>query len=348
MDFRFQRTKHTSSRRRVTTGRKLMLAALVTLMAGASQPAGAQTPRAGNLRVGYVFPIAADPSIMAWEEHHWDGTLAVDIGVHPGFTVGSAERERFYRVAAVAVIAGWAQRLDNPRGGTAVMLHGDDGRTYYYAHLASATVGESERIRVEAGDALGGIGNTGTWSQFLEPHLHLSIAEGHQRGTDWVADVNPVWWLERTFGLAARGPLTAARERVPEAAIYPNKPPEGLPLFGEPVIVADFKQMSDENPLLGGLRVRAAGALSEGSTATHALRAPLTGAVRIHRDTPLGARIQITNPRAAFSVLISGALEPTVTNDQIVYADDVIGVTRGAIHYTVFRNGRLVEPELTP
>ncbi|MFP4376492.1 MAG: M23 family metallopeptidase [Spirochaetales bacterium] len=297
---------------------------------------------------GYVFPIDADPRLMVWEEQHWDGSLAVDIGVHPGFAVGAPERERFYETQTVAVTGGWAQRLDNPRGGTAVLLHGDDGRTYYYAHLASATVASGERIRVHVGEPLGSIGNTGTWSQFLEPHLHLSIANGHQTGTNWVADVNPVWWLERTFGLGPRGPLTTAANRAPEAAIYPDEPPSGLPLFGEPVIVASFGETANENALLAGLRLRGAGSTSNDSSATHPVRAPLTGAVRIHLDTSLGVRLQITNPRAGYSILISGAIEPTVTNGQLAYVDDVIGFTRGEVHYTVFRGGRLVAPELEP
>ncbi|MFP4552052.1 MAG: hypothetical protein ACLFNT_14695, partial [Spirochaetales bacterium] len=102
------------------------------------------------------------------------------------------------------------------------------------------------------------------------------------------------------------------------------------------------------NALLAGLRLRGAGSTSNDSSATHPVRAPLTGAVRIHLDTSLGVRLQITNPRAGYSILISGAIEPTVTNGQLAYVDDVIGFTRDEVHYTVFRGGRLVAPELEP
>jgi hypothetical protein len=108
--------------------------------------------------------------------------------------------------------------------------------------------------------------------------------------------------------------------------------------------VADFTTTREENPLLAGLRLSQTEITSDDSTATHPLRAPLTGAVRIHRDTPLGVRIQITNPRAGYSILISGRLEPIVTNGQLVYADEVLGFTGGVIHYTVFQDGRLVPP----
>jgi murein DD-endopeptidase MepM/ murein hydrolase activator NlpD len=281
---------------------------------------------------------------MVWEAHHWDGLLAVDIGIHPGFAVGSPERASFYRAQALATIGGVAQRLDNPRGGIAVMLHGDDGRTYYYAHLSSSRIVEDERRRVAAGAPLGRIGNTGTWSQFLEPHLHLSIAEGHQEGTSWVADVNPVWWLERTFGRAANGPLTRARAARPEQTIYPSRPPVGLPLFGRPVITADFAATAAQNPLLAGLRLAPAGASgADGAGGSFPVRATLTGAVRIHRDTRLGVRLQITNPKAGYSVIISGQITSTVEHGQLVYEDDVIGMTAGELHYTVFQNGRLQE-----
>ena len=322
----------------------------------------------------YTFPVAANIDVMVWEAAHWDGQLAVDIGVHPGFPPTAPEREAFYSAQVVALTGGTAMRLDNPRGGTAVLLHGDDGRTYYYAHLSQAAI--EEPTRVAAGEPLGQIGNTGTWSQFLEPHLHLSIANGHQNGFDWIADVDPVLWLEQEF---ARGPIPVPANTLAGAAgvTYPVDAPEGLPLFPGYTITADYDAVAGENPLLAGVRLaprgfepdavgRAGDTAAGGASATHAphdeqasrarpaagrqapVRATVAGAVRVHRDTSLGLRLQITNARARYSVLISGPIEPVVTTGDVVFADQIIGFASGELHYTIFKNGRLGGRELFP
>ncbi len=275
----------------------------------------------------YVFPVEGDTSILWWEERHWDGNLAVDIGVSPDFPPGAPERQEFYERSVVAVIAGEASRLDNPRGGIAVLLHGDDNRTYYYAHLSESTIDEPRRV--SQGEPFGLIGRTGTWTQLLEPHLHFAIATGHQRGTDWVADVNPVTWIERTFGLSPARPAVHA---------YPLAEPSGVPLFGEYETRKDFEEAGAENPLLAGMTV----APRSGGRAP--VRAPLTGIVRVHADTPLGLRLQITNARAAWSIIISGPIEPVVRHGELVYRESLIGFTDDAIHYMVFHRGRPVDP----
>ncbi|TVQ18305.1 MAG: hypothetical protein EA382_17845, partial [Spirochaetaceae bacterium] len=122
----------------------LSLALCVTLLAAVT-PASA-TPSSANpdpprlQSARYDFPIAGSTDPMWWESVHWDGNLAVDIQVNPLIPIGAREREVFYSAAVIAVIGGYASRLDNPRGGIAVLLHGDDGRTYYYSHLSDATI----------------------------------------------------------------------------------------------------------------------------------------------------------------------------------------------------------------
>ncbi len=292
----------------------------------------------------YRFPISGNTDVMVWEAEHWDGRLAVDIGVHPGLAAGRPERTAFYNAAVVAVTAGVVSRLDNPRGGTAVVLHADDGRTYYYAHLREAAL--NEPTRVAPGTVLGTIGNSGTWSQFLEPHLHFSIANGHQHGLDWTADVDPVRWLEQTFG---RSPLPVPQTSLAGATgiLYPRDEPEGLPLFSGYQVTSTYAEVAEQTPLLSGVRIAPRGYNPDRRESARqlAVRATMTGVVRVHRDTPLGLRIQITNGRARFSVLISGVIEPIVTTGELVFADQVIGFAASEIHYTVFQNGRLAGPE---
>ncbi len=279
----------------------------------------------------YTFPISGDRSILTWEEPHWDGSNAVDIGIHSGFSLDAAERTRFYAADVRAVIAGRASRLDNPRGGVAVLLHGEDGRTYYYAHLSQAYI--DGPTSVEAGASLGRIGRTGTWTQYLEPHLHFSIAEGHQVGTEWTADVPAASWLRRTFGI---GPV----RRNPDA--YVAREPSGLPLFGEPEVVRTFRETRAENPLLAGVVVRAPGAGTRGPAVP--VRAPVTGIARVHLDTPLGVRLQITNSRSSRSLIISGTIEPQVRTGELVYADSIVGFARGELHYMDFSAGIPIDP----
>jgi hypothetical protein len=291
----------------------------------------------------YRFPLSVDPSILAWEEPHWDGSNAVDIGIHSGYAIGASERVAFYAAEALAVTSGVASRLDNPRGGIAVVLHGDDGRSYYYAHLSQTQI--VEPTRVEAGASLGRIGRTGTWTQYLEPHLHFSIAEGHQSGTDWIADVPAAAWLRRTFGV-----MPVRRTTDAYVADYP----EGLPLFGDPRITVTFERSFRDNPLLAGLTVEPRGLdhrdggdrpdQTAARSAVIPIRAPMTGIARVHLDTLLGVRLQITNSRSARSLIVSGAIEPGVRTGDLVYADSIVGFARGSVHYMVFAAGRPVDP----
>lgn len=64
-------------------------------------------------------------------------------------------------------------------GGYRVGIQSDSGVYYYYAHLSSYRKGLKEGLRIEAGDLLGflgdsGYGNEGTRGQFV-PHLHLGV-----------------------------------------------------------------------------------------------------------------------------------------------------------------------------
>ncbi len=291
---------------------------------------GLLTPATLTTEERYRFPVAVDHGTLTWDEHHWDGSKAVDLFIHPEFRLDAPERAEFYRAQVVAVVGGRAMRLDNPRGGIAVLLHGDDGRSYYYAHLDDATVDEP-RI-VAAGEALGTIGRTGTWTSFLEEHLHFSIASDHVTGTEWEADVSASRWLHRTFGLAPR----------PESVRhYRADRPHGLPLFGSPTITRSFEETGAEDARLAGLVLCSGPDGTGGGSA--AIRAPLTGLVTIHRDTALGTRIQITNEPARSSVIVSGEIEATVRGG-IVHADDVVGFVTGPLHYMVFDGGVAVDP----
>lgn len=74
----------------------------------------------------------------------------------------------------VATVNGVLRRHDNPRGGIAYFLGGDDGREYYGAHLASYLRPDG---RVRIGDTIGTVGASGDASGG-PTHLHFEVMVG--------------------------------------------------------------------------------------------------------------------------------------------------------------------------
>lgn len=62
-------------------------------------------------------------------------------------------------------------------GGTVTYLYGDDGNKYYYAHLNGYPAGLRDGQRVERGQAIGFVGNSGN-AEGTSPHLHFEIRPG--------------------------------------------------------------------------------------------------------------------------------------------------------------------------
>jgi murein DD-endopeptidase MepM/ murein hydrolase activator NlpD len=75
----------------------------------------------------------------------------------------------------VANVSGTVEHHPNPLGGLAYYLHGDDGITYYGAHLQEY-LGPDRRVRI--GEPIGRVGTTGNAPSDL-PHLHFErIVQG--------------------------------------------------------------------------------------------------------------------------------------------------------------------------
>ena len=80
----------------------------------------------------------------------------------------------------VAVVSGVISRthpIDSGLGGISVWLKGDDGNSYYYAHLTSIQTGIEAGVRVAAGQVIGFAGNTGD-AAGGPVHLHFEIHPG--------------------------------------------------------------------------------------------------------------------------------------------------------------------------
>ena len=74
----------------------------------------------------------------------------------------------------VAVVSGQFKRHHSGAGGLSIYLHGDDGHTYYYAHLAEV-VGPDRRVA--QGELIGKTGNSGN-ARGGSPHTHFEIHPG--------------------------------------------------------------------------------------------------------------------------------------------------------------------------
>jgi murein DD-endopeptidase MepM/ murein hydrolase activator NlpD len=91
----------------------------------------------------------------------------------------------------IAVADGTIRRLHSgSRGGLSVYLMDDDGTTrYYYAHLDGYAQGLHEGQRVERGEVIGYVGDTGN-AQPGDYHLHFSVA---------ILDNPSRWWEGRNL-----------------------------------------------------------------------------------------------------------------------------------------------------
>lgn len=76
-----------------------------------------------------------------------------------------------------AVVSGVVRFSSNSLGGRSTHVYGDDGVTYYYAHLEGYPSDISSGQRVSAGTIVGYLGNSGN-ARYTSPHLHFEIRPG--------------------------------------------------------------------------------------------------------------------------------------------------------------------------
>lgn len=96
----------------------------------------------------------------------------------------------------VAAASGVVNRVNETnRGGKVVWLRDVFGNSLYYAHLDSQAV--SSGMRVEVGDTLGFVGNTGN-ARTTPPHLHFGV---YRRGE---GPVDPFWFVHRPLARLPR------------------------------------------------------------------------------------------------------------------------------------------------
>ena len=93
---------------------------------------------------------------------------------HEGIDIFADEGTPIHAITGGTVVQGFD---GGNLGGVVVRIQGDDGRYYYYAHLKEGSTDHLEvGQRINAGDVIGGVGNTGN-AATTPAHLHFQVRE---------------------------------------------------------------------------------------------------------------------------------------------------------------------------
>jgi murein DD-endopeptidase MepM/ murein hydrolase activator NlpD len=279
----------------------------------------------------YAFPVAGDLALMTWTHYHWDGSNAVDIEAARRLSGSSEEFKTFTQLPVVSVVSGTVAIADNRYGGLALLLRGNDGYTYYYGHLSEQWVPDGQFV--QAGEHLGRIGNTGHNSQYIEPHLHFSIASGDASDWRWEPDVNAAEQFVIWFDLPWQDL---------EIADYAFDRVSGWPLASPAQVTRGFSEPLAQNPDQGSIDILPI----SGGTNLLPVYATLNGEVNVNRATVMGLRAQITNRPARTTVVYSFLAETTVADGDVVQRGDVVGYVSPtvALNYMLFVNDIPTDP----
>jgi murein DD-endopeptidase MepM/ murein hydrolase activator NlpD len=271
---------------------------------------------------------------MTWTHYHWDGSNAVDVEAARHLPAESAEFDTFIHLPVVAVTTGTVTIADNRFGGLALLLDGQDGYTYYYGHLSEQWVEDGQLVR--AGDWLGRIGNTGYNTQYIEPHLHFSIATHTADDWRWEPDVNAAERFLTWFDLPWQD------LNIPD---YPLDHVSGWPLAVPAEITRPFSVPLAQNPDQGSIDILP----TVGSEDPIPVYATLGGEVNVNRATVMGLRVQVTNRPARTTVVYSFLQKSTEADGDVVQRGDVVGYIDPAVglNYMLFVEDVSTDPTAT-
>jgi hypothetical protein len=133
---------------------------------------------------GYVFPVYGAASFS-------DDFAAprADTIWHHGNDIFAAEGTPVLAVTSGTLfLVGW-----NTLGGHRLWLRDDQGNEYYYAHLSAYSPLAVDGARVQAGDVLGFVGQSGVAGGV--PHLHFEIHPAALLGLGYDGVINPYTYL---------------------------------------------------------------------------------------------------------------------------------------------------------
>jgi murein DD-endopeptidase MepM/ murein hydrolase activator NlpD len=123
-------------------------------------------------------PAAGIPAATRNSSCPFPGSSFIDSWGYPrsgGRTHKGTDLLGGYNANLYAMASGTVRLNRHSLGGVQIYLNGDDGVTYYYAHLSGYAPGLSSGDRVSRGQHIGFNGTTGNAST---PHLHLGMIVG--------------------------------------------------------------------------------------------------------------------------------------------------------------------------
>lgn len=133
---------------------------------------GAAAPATAQRRSPYVFPVAGYRGKV---ENHWGE-------VHGGSDIFATEGTPVMAMRGGRVVSAGFGSVGGSVGGNNVTIQGDDGLTYYYAHMKDAPSVKAGDV-VGAGQQIGAVGRTGNADK-TGPHLHIGIGPSIVNGAD--------------------------------------------------------------------------------------------------------------------------------------------------------------------
>lgn len=207
------------------------------------------------IRIGFGrFPVAG----LARYSHDWlYPRYGPGFRFHLGTDVFAA-----YGTPLRSPVDGVVRSGTGSLGGLYVKIFMDDGTYFYFAHMSGLVEGFTDGMRVETGDIVGYVGDSGN-ARGTPPHLHIGI---HPRGGD-ATDPKPVLdkfladamaqlpdTVERVRASRAASPPTSAsgevRPALPDVAVAtPWRAPD------RPEVPTEVLYQTTGNPSAGGVSV---------------------------------------------------------------------------------------------
>lgn len=133
----------------------------------------------------YVFPIVGCRVTYAHSHHDYPATDILGKKGCAYVAVTSGVVDEVNRVDKYS----YKTNLGANRGGLYVSIIGDDGVRYYGSHLMKVADGIAPGMKINAGDLLGQIGDSGD-AKGTAPHVHFGIS--------WPTPMSAgAWWVRR-------------------------------------------------------------------------------------------------------------------------------------------------------
>ena len=163
----------------------------------------------------YAFPVQGCKVSYGHFHHDYPATdIFTSKGCHFVAATGGT-------VSEVTAVDKWDPKTDlgADRGGRSVAIVGDDGVRYYGSHLLSVAAGIAPGVRVQAGQLLGLVDNSGD-ARFTATHVHFGISWPTRSGVWWIRRgvLYPWPYLDSWRAGGNRSPAAAVRAALAAAA----------------------------------------------------------------------------------------------------------------------------------